>query len=387
MSSRSSTLHELLKKLNLPSHWIRLIPSFQIWEQAMTIDSAASKSSYVRIISLGSKVINQSLKLLYPGPGYNKFRSELITKLVTKIADDNVTKKKAIVGDKATPSDTTMNSFKQTSSEKLDSAVSTLCKWSNISKKRSIERHVIRAILTDSFLRHEIKEMKNGPYQLKLGNGQPLAQAQQDGMKLRVGKQINLKSITQQYKADVTIHKGVDFILCDKNVSTVSWGSKTVLSQSIGDITLPKLTRKCDVIQMYRTYQELTFGDDEQLKSTTFYKICNILTTNDEVMLKSIDYVSGLLANETCETLQDIVDRLLPKEHCNECTKYISVAKNFMKNQFKCQLMQEDDYCFHSLQYAKCKELLLRENTNDNACKFPFFLCNYMKSIITDGDV
>ena len=82
---------------------------------------------------------------------------------------------------------------------------------------------------------------------------------------------------------------------------------------------------------MYRTYKELTFEDDDQLKLTTFYKICNILTTNDEAMLKSIDYVSGLLANETCETLQDIVDRLIPNEHHYECTKYISVAKNFMK--------------------------------------------------------
>ena len=89
-----------------------------------------------------------------------------------------------------------MKSFKRTSSEKLDSVVSTLCKWSNISKKRSIETRVIRAILTDSFLRHEIKEMKNIPYQFKLGNGQPFAQAQQDGMELRVDKQLNLKSIT-----------------------------------------------------------------------------------------------------------------------------------------------------------------------------------------------
>ena len=136
---------------------------------------------------------------------------------------------------------------------------------------------------------------------------------------------------------------------------------------------------------MYRNYRELTFGDDDHFKLTNFYKICNILTTNDEAMLKSIDYVSGLLANETCGTLQDIVDRLLPNEHQNECTRYISVAKNFMKNQFKYQLMLEDDCCFHSLQYALCKEFPLRENTNDNACKFPFFLCDYMKSII-NGD-
>ena len=232
-----------------------------------------------------------------------------------------------------------MNSFKRTSAEKLDSVVSTLCKWSNVSKKRTIERRVIRAILTDCFLRHEIKEMKNGPYQLKLGNGQSVAQAQQDGMQLRVGKQLNLKDITRQYKADVTVHKCVDFILCEKNVSTVSWGRNIVLSQSIGEVTLPKLTRKCDIIEMYRNYKELTFGDVNQLKLTTFYKICNILTTNDKAMLKSIDLVSGLLGNETYGTLQGIVDRLLSNKYPNEFTKYISVAKNFMKNQFKYQIM------------------------------------------------
>ena len=90
---------------------------------------------------------------------------------------------------------------------------------------------------------------------------------------------------------------------------------------------------------MYRTYKELTFGDDNQLKLTTFYKICNILTTNDKAMLKSIDLVSGLLGNETYGTLQGIVDRLLSNKYPNEFTKYISVAKNFMKNQFKYQIM------------------------------------------------
>ena len=108
----------------------------------------------------------------------------MITKLVTKITDDNVTKKKNSDSDKATSTDTTINLLKQTSSEKLDSVVSTLCKWSNVSKKRTIERRVICAILTDSFLCHEIKELKNGQYQLKLGNGQPVAQAQQDGIQL-----------------------------------------------------------------------------------------------------------------------------------------------------------------------------------------------------------
>ena len=76
--------------------------------------------------------------------------------------------------------------------EKLDSVVKTLCNWSNLSKKRTIERRVIRAILYDSFMRHELKEMKDD-YGFKIGHGQPLAQAKTDANLLRQGKKLNLK--------------------------------------------------------------------------------------------------------------------------------------------------------------------------------------------------
>ena len=120
--------------------------------------------------------------------------------------------------------------------------------------------------------------------------------------------------------------------MSDANVSSVSWGSKVVLSQSIGHVTLLKLTRKTPIHHMYVKYKELIKNDDDRLKSTSFYNICNILSTNDDAMLSSIDYVSGLLVNETCETLQEIVERLIPTEFQTKCTKFISIAKNFMKN-------------------------------------------------------
>ena len=221
-----------------------------------------------------------------------------------------------------------MNVYKSTSLEKLDSVVSTLCSWSNMSRKRTIERRVIRAILNDSFMQHEIKEMKNN-YNLKIGHGQPLAQARSDAELLRKGQKLNLKTITRQYKTDSTIKKCVDFILCDFNVSSFSWDSKTVLSQSMGEMTLPNLTRKSNIRQIYLKYKDYTTNGEDSLNCTSFYSICNVLTSSDEAMLSSIDYVSGLLVNETCDTLQDIVDKVIPNEFQSKCTKYITVAKNF----------------------------------------------------------
>ena len=64
------------------------------------------------------------------------------------------------------------NVYKRTTSEKLGSIVETLCAWSNKSHKGSIERRVIRAIINESFLKHEVREIKDDEkYRLKQGAG------------------------------------------------------------------------------------------------------------------------------------------------------------------------------------------------------------------------
>ena len=186
-------------------------------------------------------------------------------------------------------------------------------------------------------------------------------------------------------KNDNTIKKCVDFILSDANVASVSWGSKVVLTQSLGEVTLPKLTRKTPIHNMYLKYKHFTKDDDDRLKSTSFYSLCNIFSTNDDAMLSSIDYVTGLLVNETCETLQDIVERLVPIESRTECSTFITVAKNFMKNQYKDRIIIDDNCCFHGLKYALSRDMAQRDNTNDNGCKFPFFLCHHLKSLISNN--
>lgn len=47
------------------------------------------------------------------------------------------------------------------------------------------DEYVLRALLNDLFLKHEIIEMKN-KYKLKFGNGQPKAQARADANTLRL---------------------------------------------------------------------------------------------------------------------------------------------------------------------------------------------------------
>ena len=103
---------------------------------------------------------------------------------------------------------------------------------------------------------------------------------------------------------------------------------------------------------MYHRYKHLTSTDPENIKSATFFKIANVLTSSDEAMLNSIDYVTYMLVNETCETLQDIIDTVIKNHEREICTNYVKVTKNFMKNQFKNHIVKEDDNCcFHCFQY------------------------------------
>ena len=80
---------------------------------------------------------------------------------------------------------------------------------------------------------------------------------------------------------------------------------------------------------MYLLYKELVKDDSEKLKFTSFYCICRILISNDESMLSSIDYVTGLIVNETSETLQGIIDSLLTNiKDQSEFTKILTSTKN-----------------------------------------------------------
>ena len=143
MPTRTNNLEELLKNLDIPNHWIRLIPSFRIGETSTNIKEAASKSSFTQLVSLAKKMISSSLKSLCPGPGYQQFHSHVLSVLINK---KEMSEQQHSIMELLTNTKDTINSknlYKRTTSEKLGSVVGTLCSWSNKSRKGSIERRVI----------------------------------------------------------------------------------------------------------------------------------------------------------------------------------------------------------------------------------------------------
>ena len=127
--------------------------------------------------------------------------------------------------------------------------------------------------MNECFLKHEIKNFKanNG---LKQGTNEAIQQTCLDTIKLSQGRKIKLKEIKQQQKKDFTVSKCVNLILSDDNVALVAWGTKKILSQARGEISLPKLSRKMTIKETYLRYNELVCNNGKDIKSTTFYKVC-----------------------------------------------------------------------------------------------------------------
>ena len=218
---------------------------------------------------------------------------------------------------------------------------------------------------------------------MKQGTGHAVQQSRADGIELSHGRKLKIKVIKRQFRKDTTINKCVNFVLSDDNVASVSWGSRRIRLQSHGELLLPKLTRKTSIKDMYIRYKDMVSSDVESIKSATFYKICNVLTSSDQAMLNSIDYVTCMLVNESCEILQDIIEKAIMNEHREKCTNYVTIAKNFLKNQFKNHIIKDDDdCCFHGFEYALSRDLNPRSNIDDSGCKFPFYVCDHLKNLV-----
>ena len=235
----------------------------------------------------------------------------------------------------------------------------------------------------NAFSREELNYLEKES-NLKFASRRPLIQARKDIKNLKKGKCLEMNVICWNYKTDETILKCVRFVLNDINVSSVSWGTKKVLSQTRGEITLPKLTRKVRIAMMYRRYKEFAMEHTDCIHKSCFYYIVGVITSNDNAMLFSVDYVTSMLVNKSAETLEDIVDSLVPLSKKEDISKMIAATTNILKHQYKSHVAKNDEVCFHGIVYALTKDKEHKQSIDCNTCKFPLFLCNYLKKVIEE---
>ena len=80
-------------------------------------------------------------------------------------------------------------------------------------------------------------------------------------------------------------------------------------------------------------------------------KLVKHITSNDQGVLRGINYVTTRLINEPVEVLQDVIDKVI-KDEKNVLSKMLIKTTNFLKHQYASHMDDDKDCCSHGIDYV-----------------------------------
>ena len=363
-----SDISKLIDIFNLPQYQKRILPSVESRKFSANLP-VDNKDRYRRMVHLGTKIVNCVFESLCPGPSQIHLKEDVMHMLNGAI-------------------DTQDRTSYETKYKKLCSA---LCACTRMAKKNTIERKICRAILLNGVgggtqLNELMKE-----FNFSFAKGKPRLSARVDYEKLISGESVSLKARHLSRVDEWTLKKSVEFILCQDNVVSVSYGTKIVKLSNNEIIQLPKLQRKRSRIDIIKAYLNITKNDSNHVCQRSMYNILNLVTSTDQASLYAIDYVTSLLVNETTEVLQDVIDKMLDTNLARQLSEMLSVAAYFLKHNYKHHIVLEgDDVRYHGLKHALNKKTpstteVEKTSHTCNACRFPFYFCESLRQGVSQS--
>lgn len=184
-----------------------------------------------------------------------------------------------------------------------------------------------------------------------------------------------------------TLERAVDFIVSPSNVGMLSWGEKVVELSPYERVVLPSLRRRKTMLDLYRSYINVHNDKAGRLGRTSFYELAAAITSRGERMLTAVDYVTGVLVNDTVELLQTISDDFEPDaERRQQLTNDLELVGHFLRHQYdEHALCNDDEVPTHGIAFglglAPQSEGEQRAG-RCNACVFPFFHLDQVWSVI-----
>ena len=320
-------------------------------------------------------MVLQLVHTFVPGPSETVFLEELFTDILS------TSKKKVKHKNKSVDF--------RTKWEKLSSVI---CKIEKETHYNSVEKRMMRAILNKGVTEGDLNDLMK-IHNFKFAKGRARMRAREDANTLLSGLRLPIDKRHVERVGDDVVHKVVDFILSSKNVVPNSYGIKQVKLSRDEIIVLPKLQRKNQRIKLYKDYKEMSSSSDQySICRQTFYQIINRITAYEQVSLSAIDYVTVSLVNETCEVLNNIVEKVVVPTDQQKASDMIHSAKYFLKHQYNSHCVKKnDDVCYHGLGYGLSKTMETRTSTQCSGCKFPFYVCAELKAMCTasvcEGDM
>ena len=375
---------DIIKVFNVPRTIRTSIASKELRSRESNL-SVSNHRGWSGMLNLANICTTQLLKAICPGPSYDLLRLQLSEKLAYKEKEQ---------GKKL-----------RSSEQKLNSLLSAIFDAVRNSKKGSIQMKVIRSILCAGI--KQKKELRQTCIDYKytdISNGRSRVDALIDYKKIINGQTLdNMKIYSRKKSPDTVIEDAVKFILQYENVRTFSWGSVDKVISSNETITLPNLQRTTTKTILWQMFNEHMYKKHEQstntklephLKRTAFIQICNAITSSEEIVVGSIDYVMSLLLSEPIELMQDIVNKFFLNEEKQKFSTYLNSLTHFLKYTYNKHILIDDDSCTHGLQYglgriSSSYELSneIRKEVTCVHCRFPSYVCKTIESKILDSNL
>ena len=337
-----SNVNDIFRFFHLSKSSQSCLPSIRDREECYNLKTTNPKK-WSALISTSSNCIDQLLNTLCPGPSQAELRKVVARRIQKSLnCTENIDHKKV-----------------------LDRMLQTIFGCLKVSKKGSIERRILRAIIVKALKRNTIQSYCKENSMNDITSGSVRIQTNNDISNLMNGEPLLKREQTRSKVSDDTIRTIVAFILHRDHVVPTAWGERTYELSSNESVTLPRL-----------------------------YRIVNDLTTSNKVVINAVDYVQALLVTEPIEILQDIVDSMIHTSKREKMTKYLTATATFLKYRFNYHVQKMSDDCStHDLKY-----ILGRKSNFDNSvntcektgitclqCKFPFYVCYKLKQYVIDN--
>ena len=256
-----------------------------------------------------------------------------------------------------------------------DRLVKTLVDMNIAAPRRSVVFRVTRAALFKALTTKEQQDLRSQYPDLCAFNSGGSQKFIYNDLNSILGKGEDLCK-PQQKRARFSNEKleaTIRFMLSPSNISPLSWGTRLVRIDASETVALPVLLGRTDVATSFRRYRNAVrdgFGE------SSFSKLSNAIIAQRPRLLKSVDYVAGILVHETVMALQNLADSLFVGPQQRNFTRLLTVARNFMKVQYDSHLLLSDDVGTHGLQFALRKPVAGASPRcrQCNACNFPFYV-------------
>jgi len=88
--------------------------------------------------------------------------------------------------------------------------------------------------------------------------------------------------------------------------------------------------------------KQLSHNVDQFLGETVYKHLVRTLAKDEEHLVRTVDYIVGILVHDQVDTLQRIIDEcIIPFDRRKRLSKHLKIAANYIKNQHKHELNKE----------------------------------------------